>query len=86
MNTNKLLDTSNFEEVSLHVMSEERGNFIPIIMKCTDRIKDGIKKRLFGKQIWCFAICGMRHPHCMYENHGHLAKLDSVDCTNMRLC
>jgi len=41
----------------------------PAHMKKWTNNTTGFKKSLFGKQIWCHAVCGMWHPQCIMADN-----------------
>jgi len=75
-------DNEDFEVPQCHMCNQEGGILKKAFAKPTSkkfwRTKhQAFKKSLFGKQIWCHAICGMWHPQCKYLG----AENGAVDCS-----
>lgn len=70
------------ENPSCHMCNQEGGALkkayaTPTTMKkWTGNNANAFKKSLFGKQIWCHAVCGMWHPACIMADN-------KFNCTNI---
>eukprot|EP00594_Rhizosolenia_setigera_P011042 CAMPEP_0178967762 /NCGR_PEP_ID=MMETSP0789-20121207/17808_1 /TAXON_ID=3005 /ORGANISM="Rhizosolenia setigera, Strain CCMP 1694" /LENGTH=520 /DNA_ID=CAMNT_0020653475 /DNA_START=368 /DNA_END=1931 /DNA_ORIENTATION=+ len=81
-------ESKDFEEPECHMCNSKHGSLkkafaIPASKKNWAKKKNQLKKTLFGKQIWCHAVCGMWHPHCKYINQAKKERFDSIDCTGI---
>jgi len=99
LNTNELLDTSNYQQVSLHIMSAERGKFIPIVMKGTDfdDTKDSLYgigyiqkqieyKLMNGKKNLMFNICDFNKQSFIMRNDEFVTKyIQHIKANNKKL-